>query len=134
MDSIVERIINLIKASGLNNKLFCERLNFNATAVTDWKNAKTKPSITQIVAMAELFNVTTDYILLGVSVGNQSIKHSFNNSPHSTITISNGTTHTFELSDYEKELFRIFQVLNIKNKSELLTTAYKLENEQKDNK
>lgn len=130
---MLERILELIKRKNLTAKEFCKALNFPLTAVTDWKNGKSKPTVSQVIAMAEFFGVTTDYILLGLSLGSgsQNIEHSFNNSPHSTITISNGTSKTFELNDFEKELFRIFQNLDTKNKTALLAYGYKLENEQR---
>lgn len=131
---MIERILEIIKENNLTNKQFCEILGFYLSTVTDWKNAKSKPTVSQIVRIAEHFDLSTDYIILGKTPNNYiktgNIANGNNN--YATVTISNGTTKTFELTDFEKELFRIYGFLNIKNKSELLTFAYKLEQQQKD--
>lgn len=131
---MIDRILEIIKENHLTNKQFCELLGFSLSTVTDWKNAKSKPTVSQIVRIAEHFDLSTDYIILGKTPNNYiktgNIANGDNN--HATVTISNGTTKIFELTDFEKELFRLYGVLSIKNKSELLTYAYKLEQQQKD--
>lgn len=131
---MIDRILGIIKENRLTNKQFCELLGFSLSTVTDWKNAKSKPTVNQIVKIAEHFDKSTDYIILGKTPNNYiktgNIANGNNN--HATVTISNGTTKTFELTDFEKELFRLYSILNIKNKNELLGFAYKLEQQQKD--
>lgn len=131
---MIDRILEIIKENHLTNKQFCELLGFSLSTVTDWKNAKSKPTVNQIVKIAEHFDLSTDYIILGKTPNNYiktgNIANGDNN--HATVTISNGTTKTFELTDFEKELFRLYSILNIKNKNELLGFAYKLEQQQKD--
>jgi len=136
---MVDRILDLMQKKGVNTTELAKKLGLSPSAVTDWKKGKSKPTSTQVIVMAEFFSVTTDYILLGKNTPqeNNEIKNNFitgnianGDNNHATVTITNGEKHTRELSEIESELLKISNNLNTKNKTSLLTYAYKLENEQ----
>lgn len=68
MDSTITRILDLIDASGLKDKEILERLDVSSssTLITDWRTGRSKsPQIKHITKLAELFGVSTDYLLTG---------------------------------------------------------------------
>jgi transcriptional regulator with XRE-family HTH domain len=66
MSDIIERILVLLKENNMTAKRLTELLNVNHSTITEWKTGKTKPSIEHIIKIAEIFDVSTDYILTGV--------------------------------------------------------------------
>lgn len=65
MTEIVERIIELMKKNGLSAKKTTELLGASASVISDWKSGRLRPSIEHIIKLAQIFNVSTDYILTG---------------------------------------------------------------------
>jgi len=59
-----ERIRNLI-----GNVKFAHSIGSSPTTVKNWQSGKTEIPASKIIIMADLFNVSTDY-LLGRSIGN----------------------------------------------------------------
>lgn len=62
---MIERILALMDDRGVNASEFTKEIGVNHGAVTDWKKGKGKPSAETITKIANYFNVTTDYLLLG---------------------------------------------------------------------
>lgn len=60
-----ERLIDLIKKSGLSHKEIAERTCVSAGNVSNYRTGKVRPSFEAIIDLAKLFGVTTDYLLLG---------------------------------------------------------------------
>jgi transcriptional regulator with XRE-family HTH domain len=46
-------------------KELTEKLNLNKSAVTEWKNRKTKPSIESAIGISQIFNISLDWLLTG---------------------------------------------------------------------
>ena len=63
--NISERIIQLRKQHGLSQELLGEKLNVSRQAISKWESGKATPDLSYIVQMCELFNVSTDYFILG---------------------------------------------------------------------
>ena len=63
--NMAERIIKLRKQNGLSQEQFGEKLNVSRQAVSKWESGQTTPDLEYIINMCELFNITTDYLLLG---------------------------------------------------------------------
>lgn len=63
--SIYDRIYNLCKSKSITGKELGEKLGLKKSPLTDWKNAKSKPTIDQIIMMCEIFATSTNYLLLG---------------------------------------------------------------------
>lgn len=69
MDDTICRILALIKDNGLNDKQVLKELDVStsSTLITDWRTGRSKsPQIKHIKKLAELFNVSTDYLLFGI--------------------------------------------------------------------
>lgn len=62
---MIERIVKLLRDNNMTAKQLTERLGINSSTVSEWKKGKTKPSVEHVRRMAEIFNVSTDYIING---------------------------------------------------------------------
>lgn len=60
---LADKIIELRKRNGWSQEEFAEKLNVSRQAVSKWEGAQSMPDLTRILQMAELFGVTTDYLL-----------------------------------------------------------------------
>lgn len=60
---LADKIIELRKKNGWSQEEFAEKLNVSRQAVSKWEGAQSMPDLTRILQMAELFGVTTDYLL-----------------------------------------------------------------------
>ena len=49
--------------AGYSQKFVAMSLGVKSPSVSDWESGKTKPSMENLVALAALYNVTTDYLL-----------------------------------------------------------------------
>ena len=58
-----QRIQELRKAYGWSQVEVARRLNVAKQTVSNWENGNIQPSITMLLRLAELFNVSTDYLL-----------------------------------------------------------------------
>jgi len=58
-----EKIFMLRKAREMNQEQLAERLGVSRQAVSKWELNEAVPDVTRVVAMSELFGVTTDYLL-----------------------------------------------------------------------
>lgn len=65
MTEIVERIIELMKKNGFSAKKTTELLGASASSISDWKSGRLRPSIEHIIKLAQIFDVSTDYLLTG---------------------------------------------------------------------
>ena len=60
---LADKIINERKKNGWSQEELAEKLNVSRQAVSKWEGAQSIPDLQRIVAMAELFGVSTDYLL-----------------------------------------------------------------------
>ena len=58
-----EKIINLRKEKGLSQEALAEALDVSRQSVSKWESGASLPDTDKIIAMSELFGVTTDYLL-----------------------------------------------------------------------
>ncbi len=61
--NISEKILKLRKEKGLSQEAFAEKLGVSRQSVSKWESGGTLPDIDKIIAMSELFGVSTDYLL-----------------------------------------------------------------------
>ena len=59
-------ILNLINQSGKSDYAIEKTLGFTQGTISNWRRAKNKVSTEAVIKLAEYFNVSTDYLLLGV--------------------------------------------------------------------
>lgn len=60
---LADKIIELRKKNGLSQEELGEKLGVSRQAVSKWESIQAIPDITKIIKMADLFGVTTDYLL-----------------------------------------------------------------------
>lgn len=60
---LADKIIDLRKKNGWSQEELAEKLNVSRQAVSKWEGAQSVPDLARILQMAELFGVTTDYLL-----------------------------------------------------------------------
>lgn len=60
---LADKIIRLRKKNGLSQEELAEKMNVSRQAVSKWESAQTIPDIGKILQLADLFGVTTDYLL-----------------------------------------------------------------------
>ena len=63
MKKIGERIKEIRKESGLSQQAFGKALAVSQDTVSLWENGKSLPTAEFLIAIAQTFNVSTDYIL-----------------------------------------------------------------------
>ncbi len=61
--TIADKILKLRKESGLSQETFAEKLGVSRQSVSKWESGTALPDTDKIIAMSELFGVSTDYIL-----------------------------------------------------------------------
>lgn len=60
---LADKIVELRKKSGWSQEELADKLNVSRQAVSKWESAAAVPSLEKILQLAELFGVTTDYLL-----------------------------------------------------------------------
>ena len=63
--TMAERLQRLRKEHHFSREQLAERLQVSRQAVSKWENGQTAPDLDNIIAMSNLYEVTTDYILIG---------------------------------------------------------------------
>lgn len=60
---LADKIINERKKNGWSQEELAEKLSVSRQSVSKWEGAQAIPDIKKIIMMAEIFNVSTDYLL-----------------------------------------------------------------------
>lgn len=58
-----EKIVKLRKNNNLTQEQLAEQLNVSRQSVSKWESGQALPDIDKIVALGEVFHVTTDYLM-----------------------------------------------------------------------
>ena len=64
--NLADRIQQLRKQNSLSQEQLADKLHVSRQAVSKWESAQSQPDLDKILAMSELFQVSTDYLLKGV--------------------------------------------------------------------
>lgn len=72
--NLSERIQELRKRKRLSQEQLAEILSVSRQAVSKWESDQSLPEVEKIVAMSDLFEVSTDYLLKGIETNNNSKK------------------------------------------------------------
>ena len=67
MEALNERIKKLRKEKSLTQSQLAEQLGVTDKAVSKWEVGEANPDLSLLINMAKLFDVTTDYLLTGIS-------------------------------------------------------------------
>ena len=62
---LYERLQELRRARGFSQEELADRLGVSRQAVSKWENGQGKPELDNVVRLAEIYGVTTDYLLAG---------------------------------------------------------------------
>lgn len=65
METIGKRIARLRTVSGWTQAKLAKELECSVNSVANWESGRTFPNAVMIIELSKLFDVTTDYILLG---------------------------------------------------------------------
>lgn len=65
MQELLQRLNSLMEQNGLNAKQLTSELGISNSSFTDWKKGKGTPSASTLVKLAEYFDVSLDWLLLG---------------------------------------------------------------------
>lgn len=60
-----ENIRNLRKKNKISQEELAEKLNVSRQSISLWENDQTQPTIENIISLADVFGVSTDYLLKG---------------------------------------------------------------------
>ena len=64
--NISDRIQALRKSKGISQEQLADAVGVSRQAVSKWESEQASPDLERIVAMADYFDVTTDYLLRGI--------------------------------------------------------------------
>ncbi len=60
---LADKIIDLRKKNGLSQEELADKLGGSRQSISKWEGAQSVPDMNRILAMADLFGVSTDYLL-----------------------------------------------------------------------
>lgn len=60
---LADKIIDLRKKNGWSQEELAEKLNVTRQSISKWEGAQSAPDLNKILAMSQLFGVSTDYLL-----------------------------------------------------------------------
>lgn len=60
---LADKIIELRKKSGLSQEELAEKMNVSRQSVSKWEGAQSIPDLDKILALSQIFGVSTDYLL-----------------------------------------------------------------------
>ena len=60
---LADKIINERKKNGWSQEELAQMLNVSRQSVSKWESAQAVPDLNRIIQMANIFNVSTDYLL-----------------------------------------------------------------------
>ena len=135
MNIFKERLTELLREGSVTQKEISTKLNLHNKKLSHLKSGRTEPNLNDITVLAKYFDVSTDYIL-GISDNDYTpskIKQHIvgNNNNKININSHNKVLSTNELSDMELDLINVYKNLTTRKKTELLTFAFNLIDEDK---
>lgn len=74
MQSIYQRLEQLIADRGMTKKGFCEQLSISSGNFGDWKRGKSVPSTSKLIEIATFFDVSLDWLMMGREVEHEMIQ------------------------------------------------------------
>ena len=72
---LADKIINERKRNAWSQEELADKLGVSRQAVSKWESAQSVPDIQRVIQMAQLFGVSTDYLLTGCATQLQDISH-----------------------------------------------------------
>ncbi len=137
-----QRLRQLREERGLSMDAFCEKYNemkgsrLSKSTVSRWENGSQEPMLSTVASLADFFGVAPTY-LIGNSDDRNCTASNIQNSAvvqgnkATTLIVRNGGIHERELSDQTAELIRIFESLDVRGQTLMLSFAYEMETQHK---
>jgi len=72
--NFAEKIFTLRKSNELTQEQMAEELHVSRQSISKWESGQATPELEHIVAMSQIFNVTTDYLLKPSEIDELSVK------------------------------------------------------------
>lgn len=133
-----ERLKNLRNERQLSQDDLCNQFNekngsgLNKSTISRYERGLQEPMLTTVSALATFFGVSPAYLIgdtndrnIAAGVNNSAIVQG--NHHVNTLIVKNGSMSTRELSDQAVELLKVFEKLDVRGQTALLSCAYDLE-------
>lgn len=131
--TLTERIFDLLTQKGKTQTDIARLLNVRPTTVSEWRKNKYTPSVAHCVALADFFGVSLDYLITGREPRGAPVQQIIgNNNSNNTAIAGAVVVADDELPEYERELLKVAGAFDMRRKNDLLSYAYKLEKQIKD--
>jgi transcriptional regulator with XRE-family HTH domain len=133
-----DRLIKLRKERNITQADLAKQLGIERTTYGKYETSGIQPPLEIIIKLAGYYDVSTDYILgndrkLDFStnaLGNAVINGvNGQNTGSVTVTVTNGESHSRELSKEEQEILRIYSVLDAKSRHKMFDGILSIEEE-----
>ncbi|MDE7208043.1 MAG: helix-turn-helix domain-containing protein, partial [Lachnospiraceae bacterium] len=69
-----EKLLTLRKSRDLTQEQLAERLDVSRQSVSKWESGQAVPELDKIVALSDIFDVTTDYLLKPSEINELTVK------------------------------------------------------------
>ena len=115
---MVDRIFYLMEKSGITRKKLAEIIGKSLNTISEWKSGRQQPTVEQIIKIAEYFDVSTDYILLGKEKSHNTINNGImgNANVGNSIQVNDG-----HLDKVELEIISTFRALSLSDKAKFIS-------------
>lgn len=117
--TLEEQIRNCRKQAGISQEKMAELIGVSRQAVTKWENGTGTPDIANLVAIAELFQISLDELLLNGKSGKEQSEYLYESITEYDIDgvkgydIKLGSAHTVILNSYVGEKIKVSLLSNI---------------------
>ncbi len=128
---LIDRIFLLLQQKNKKQNELAEFLGANIVTVSKWKSKKISPSVEHLAKIAEFLGCSTDYLIFGKEEAtNHVVKTGIGNIIGNNIASTNSfytqTQNQAPLGELEEEILNLCKKMSIKQKMELLQTAYSI--------
>lgn len=115
-----ERLKALRKENSFTQKQIADILGVDRSTYAYYELARTRPDIDSLVVLAQIFKVSTDYLLLG---GDKATGGAVNENGSEYVRSEFSFNHLADLSKDERELILYYRMLNNNSKNEIRCLA-----------
>ena len=74
-----KNLYNLRKNKNLSQEEVAEKLNVTRQTISKWETNESKPDFDKILPICELFNITTEELLIGINTEKKELNETINN-------------------------------------------------------
>ncbi|MEV2286464.1 helix-turn-helix transcriptional regulator [Paenibacillus larvae] len=125
----------LLKKQNRKQAELAEFVGVKSNTVSDWLNKGTSPKIEHLCRISDFFNTSLDFILTGKECPSHSASNISNSAivqgnHATTLIVKNGELKERELNQQEIEILRVYNSIDIKKQTMLLSYAFQLEDEK----